>query len=210
MKEQKIYVLKSISSKLNSIGFKNKIRDQSFLHETNVGFSMIHLRFINHEDDFDITISVSIRINQVEEIINNSNNYLKKNEQIKTSTIGCELGNLVYGFQKRYKIESNSNLDKVIEEMIDFIKKNAFPFFEKFGELENVFEIALKDDQYSWMLFPFHYHRAQVAIVLAKILRRNDLDEIFEEKRLFLETRNEFGLDLFIKLFNKIENVSFD
>lgn len=129
-KEQKSYILKNVSANLNEIGFNNKIRGQSFLHNIDIGVAMIHMSFINHVYDFDITISVSIRVNKVEEIINNSNGYLKMSEQSKTSTIGCELGNLSNGFQKRYEVFEDTKLDNVINEIIESIKNMLFPLLK--------------------------------------------------------------------------------
>lgn len=208
-KEQKSYILKNVSANLNEIGFNNKIRGQSFLHNIDIGIAMIHMSFINHVYDFDITISVSIRVNKVEEIINNSNGYLKKSEQSKTSTIGCELGNLSNGFQKRYEVFEDTKLDNVVNEIIESIKKHAFPFIEKYSNLYNIYSIVLKDDKESWMVSPVHYHRAQSAIVLAKILQKANYEIVYENKKRFLEEREEYGLDLFLKLYKNLVNIIF-
>lgn len=208
-KEQKDYIVSEISKRLNDLGFINKVSGQSFLCKINIGMAMIHLSFINHENDFDVTISVSIRVNQVEDIINKSNELLKKSEQSKTSTIGCELGNLITGNQKRYSIYEQTNLDLVINEMIESIKSYAFPFIEKYCELENIYQIVIRDDKESWWISTFHHKRAQTAIILSKLLRKGDFDDIFNVKKEFLVKRNDYGLELFLKLYEQIKNLSF-
>lgn len=206
-KEQKLYILRKISGKLNDLGFHNKVKGQSFLSKISIGMAMIHLGFIDHENDFDVTISVSIRVDQVEDIINKSNDLLKKTEQLKTSTIGCELGNLETGNQKRFSIYENTKLDSALEEMIGSIVKTAFPFIKKYSELDNIYNIVKRDDKESWWISSIHHKRAQTAIILAKNLNKEDFEIVLNTKRVFLENRNDYGLELYLRLCENINKI---
>lgn len=70
--------------------------------------------------------------------------------------------------------------------MMASIKERAFPFIEKYSDLENVMEVMLSDDITVWLLSPFHHRRAQNAVALAKLLRVNELESIIKKQRDFL------------------------
>lgn len=202
-KEIQKIILNKLSIELSEYGFDKKIHGQSLWKPIDGGRSMIHVNFIEHETDFDITISVSLRIDAIEDMINSTNKLLTKNEKQSTSTIGCELGNLVTRSPKRYTINDSVNRDTVVSEIMDAIKASAFPFIEKYSNLENLMGTMLSDDENVWLLTPLHHRRAQNAIALAKLLNCKDIEIIIEDKRIFLESRKDFGL----KLFNEFVKV---
>lgn len=202
-KEVQKKMLNRLSIELSKYGFDKKVHGQSLWKPIEGGRSMIHVNFIEHESDFDITISVSIRIDLIEDMINSTNKLLTKSEKQSTSTIGCELGNLVRRSPKRYSINDSVNLDAVTSEIMEAIKVSAFPFIEKYSNLENLMETMLSDDENVWLLTPLHHRRAQNAVALAKLFNSKDIESIIENKRVFLESRKDFGL----KLFNEFAKV---
>lgn len=190
-------LLKNLSNELSNIGFDKKIRGQSFWKQFEGGRAMIHFSFIEHESDFDVTISVSIRIDAIEDMINLSNKLLSKGEKQNTSTVGCEIGNLTSGMPKRYSITNQTNLDEILEQMMESIKSIALPFIVKYSNLETLLNAMISDDESAWILVPFHHRRAQNAVALAKLLDLEDVDSIIKNKRTFLELRKDYGLRMF-------------
>lgn len=204
-KEIKKKILNMMGEELSKYGFGKKAHGYSFWKPIDDGNrAMIHIAFIDHYVDFDMTVSVSIRIEIVENMVNSANNMLTKKEASDTSTIGIELGNLVEGRPKRYSVDDYTNLDDVISEMMVSIKERAFPFIEKYSDLENVMEVMLSDDIKVWLLSPFHHRRAQNAVALAKLLRVNELESIIKKQRDFLESRNDSGLKWFNNFVDKL------
>lgn len=204
-KEIKKKILTVLATELSKYGFDRKIHGQSLWKPIAGGRAMIHISFMDYIK-LVVNISVSVRIDVIEDMINTSNNLLTKSEKIKTSTVGIELGNLVEGRPKDYSIDSSVDVDEIIYEIVELIKERAFPFIEKYINLENIMEVVLRDDRDAWQISPFHHTRAQTAVALAKILGRKDLESIIESKREFLESRNDFGLHLFNKFADIILN----
>lgn len=197
LKEIQGVLLKRVSIELSHYGFDTKIHGQSFWKPTAGGHSMIHLCFIHHESDFDVTISASVRIDAIEDMINSTNKLLTIIEKQNTSTIGCEIGNLVSGIPKRYTVNHSVNLENIAYEMMNEIEDHAFPFIIKYSDLEVLFQTMIRDDKNVWLLAPLHHRRAQNAVALAKLLNHNNLSDIIESKRTFLESRKDYGLKMF-------------
>lgn len=111
-KKLKAMLLHGLAELLEDYGFKRRITDQSFYKKTADGKVSIHLAFINHSEDFDVTVDFAIRFNDVEDILNEiDNSFLpfptKKGE---TYTLGAELGNITGEGQKRWTIENEEDV----------------------------------------------------------------------------------------------------
>lgn len=203
-KQLKSTILKKVLGHLMQYGFDKKIHCQSFWKYIDNGRAMVHLSFIDHENDFDVTASVSIRFNVLEEMINEGNILLKPKEKLETSTIGIELGNLAQGKQKRWTVSKESDIDDAIEGICGIIDRVAIPYIEKYKFMENTFEIMLRDDEEIWIFAPFHHRRAMNAVGLAKLLNKDNINEIADAKRSFLSERNDHGLSMFVKFSEKL------
>ncbi len=204
-KKIKKVLLNKIAGFLANYGFNNRIYGQSFWKPLNIGRGMIHLHFINHTNDFDVTVSVSIRFDKLEEMINKNNILLKVNEKNLTSTIGVELGNLTKGVQRRWTVKGVDDIEFVACDICKMIVKAALPYIEKYKDMDTVFEMIMRDDPDVWMLSPLRHRLAMNAVGLAKLLNKNELlDEIIRAKTKYLEEKNDYGLQLFIQFANKI------
>lgn len=206
MNEIKKKTLNLLSTELSNYGFDAKLHGNSFWKQIGGGRSMINFSFIKHNSDYDVTISVSLRIDIIEDMINSTNTLLTRVEKLNTSTIGCELGNLISRIPRRYTIDDSVDLEVPTSQMMEAIKDLAFPFIEKYSNLETLMETSLRDDENVWILEPFHYKRAQNAVALAKILNYPNIESIIESKRTFLESKKDFGL----RYFNEFVNGMFE
>ncbi len=130
-------------------------------------------------------------------MINEHNQLLKPKEKLETSSIGVELGNLTEATQKRWSIYDESDIDSVVRGICRVIDEAAIPYIKKFGNMESVLVMMLRDDQEIWTFAPIHHRRAMNAIGLAKILGKDNIKRINEDKKAFLSDRNDFGLALF-------------
>lgn len=77
-------------------GFTPKLSEQWFRLPKPFGWASIHLAFVNHPPtDFDVVLNVAIRIDEVQDAIEDGNDPLITAKDLKRSaTIGVELGNL--------------------------------------------------------------------------------------------------------------------
>ncbi|MGH7953764.1 MAG: hypothetical protein ACREFE_17845, partial [Limisphaerales bacterium] len=123
-------------------GFSPKPKGQSFRMQKPFGWASFHLSFILHEStDFDVTTDVALRIDAVENLINEDNNLLSNAEKLQTATIGCELGNLSEGQQKRWNIASDNDVELVAESIHDALASVAIPYIERYSNLQEIFAV---------------------------------------------------------------------
>ncbi len=204
-KGMKSDLMKGISISLVDLGFDSRIHGQSFWKSIEHGRAMVHLSFINHVIDFDVTVDVGIRLDELEDMINQGYSRLTENEKKNTATIGVELGNLTQGKQKRWTIASESDIDTVVIEIVDEVRNVAIPYIEKFSDLENVLEICRRDDPEAWDNSPIDYKRAINAIGLAKLMGKNELlESLIKDKTKYLQEQNDYGLPIFLEFVKKI------
>src|SRR6218665_2992821 len=83
-----------LANLLAEFGFSGGFRGQSLYKRTSFGHITLHLTYIKHKDDFDVCLDVGIRFDQVEDLVNSANSFLRKSEKEKTVTLGIEVGNL--------------------------------------------------------------------------------------------------------------------
>lgn len=85
------------------------------------------------------------------------------------------------------------------------IKQYFIPYIDKYVDIENVFDLCVRDDDEAALLgTTFEGYRAQNAIGLALLLNKEEmLEQIIEKKKEYLKTRDKFQLELFENfLFN--------
>jgi hypothetical protein len=63
----------------------------------------------------------------------------------------------------------------------------------------------LKDDATAFRVAPLHHYRAMNAVGLAKLLNKGNVKEISEKKLEYLSNKNDYGLNIFIKFTNKLQ-----
>lgn len=201
--EMKKKLLNFILLKITEVGFEKNIYGQTFWKPVQNGRAAVHLSFIDHETDFDVTVDFAVRIDKLEELKNKDNTYLKEKEKKETATIGVELGNLIEGNQKRWTISSEEDIEKVADEIYSKIVEEGIPYIDKYSNLDNILFVCLKDDEDSMLHSPFGDDRAINAVGLAKMLNRGDIKEIISKKKMYLK-ESELELSNFQNFLNKI------
>ncbi|GGI17871.1 hypothetical protein [Gottfriedia solisilvae] len=204
--DQKNMLLDQLHKQLSIYGYKKNTSRQQLWKPFEFGKVAIHLSFINHLDDFDITVDVGIRFDELEEMKNMNNGLLNQKEKKQTFSIGTELGNLIVGKQRRWTIIEESNIENISNSIFSAIKEIAFPYIDKYSIKENVFNDCLSDGEESIVLTGIDYVRAMNAVGLAKILNKVDeIEQIIEDKTKFLEDKNDFGVSMFCNFVKTIQ-----
>lgn len=201
-------LLSSISLKLPD--FKLNLTKREFRAKRNFGSVAIMVSFIKHGgSDFDITGSVGIRIDAVEDLVNEGNATTTKAEKASTFTMGAEFGNIINGQQKRWTIEDEGDLARVTVGFVQAVEDVGIPYIEKYSDMSKVLEALSGNESPNWLHSPIHGARCQRALALAYILRDNQkIAALTEQNIYFLKTRNDFGLQEFEKLSKKIKALS--
>jgi len=197
-------LLASVGEKIADFGFGKKVKQQSFYRPIDGGWACVHLSFIEHLDDFDVTVDVAIRFNSVEDLVNSQNNLLTKKEKSGTSTLGVELGNLSTGGQKRWNISSEDQIPLVTNSILDAFDKFGEPYLLRYSSMGSAYELLSSDEKSVWKHSPFHATRAKKAIAIAKLLGQPNIHNEVSTRRQFLEDTKDFGLSDFVNFTNNL------
>ncbi|WP_305910075.1 DUF4304 domain-containing protein [Methylomarinum sp. Ch1-1] len=204
IKELQKNLLSSVGEKLTAFGFGKKAKQQSFYRSIEGGWACVHLSFINHADDFDVTVDVAIRFDEVEDLVNSKNNLLTKKEKERTCTLGIELGNLSVGEQKRWSISSEEQISLVADSILEDFEKFGNPYLLKYSSVNSAYELLSSDEKSVWKHCPFHATRAKKAIAIAKLLGQSDIQGQISTRKKFLQEMKDFGLSDFVSFANSL------
>ncbi len=88
-------LLKKLSPRLAEFNFELNTAKAQFRSKREWGSVSIKLSFIEHGDaDFDVTGSVGLRIDTVQDLVTATDTMATEAEKLSTSTMGAELGNI--------------------------------------------------------------------------------------------------------------------
>jgi hypothetical protein len=194
-------LLAELSNPVSELGFNKKPVNQSFYKPTDFGRLAFHVSFIEHDDDFDITADVAIRVDALEDLVNELNKQLTKAEKKQTFSIGAELGNIAAGKQKRWKVCASTDIPMVAGSIARELERVGLPYLEEYSKFSRMFEILSSNEPPSWIHSPIHGARCQRAVGLAIVMGKVDseLESLIERNEVFLRGRNDFGLPGFLQ-----------
>jgi len=201
IKEWESGLLIELGERVIQFGFDPTPRDQSFYRKFDGGKHALHVSFIKHTVDFDVTADVAVRFDALEELVNGFAPKLSKKIKDQTFSLGAELGNISGEGQCRWTIASKADVVTAASGISEKFKVVGIPYLERFSSLESVLEALSGDDKAAWLHSPIHGVRAKRAIAAAFLLNKKQAFlELVEKKTQFLKERNDFGLQDFLEM----------
>lgn len=203
-------LFESIAEEMKKRGFKYRGKQQDFIQQTDYGFNAFHIAIIRHENDFDITVDVGIRFDDVENLINKNNKLLTKSQKKETCTIGVEIGNLTQGQTRRWTIEKFEDIMDVTYSVVEVFDHVALDYFKKYSNLEMVYKILRRDDKEAGLHSPFPSYRAIRAVIAAIVLDKSNLEiqNLIKEKISYLAgLKKDFDLKQFRDFLYRIGRI---
>lgn len=192
-------LLERFGNKAATLGFKKQISQHRFYQPIEGGVARIFFAFIHHVGDFDVTISVGVRFNAVEDLVQtHSDFHLSKREKAQTTTLGIELGNLSVGEQKRWTVSSEEHIASVANSMFEYFKQVGEPYLLEYSSLEAAYELLSSDDRDKSINCPFQATRAKKLIAMAILLGHSDVQSQISSRKKFLQGQSEFDLSEFL------------
>jgi hypothetical protein len=161
-------VLRQIAAYLASAGYRR--REQSFVRDNPDGFWAVHVAFIPHRSDFDLTLDVAIRHNVVEERLDRTFAHLAPRDRRKTASIGVELGNYAEGQQHRWTIRQSVEVSPIVADMLKHYRQLGVPILERFSSLAELARVLEEDGREASLICPLLDVRAEVREVARKVL----------------------------------------
>lgn len=149
-------------------------------------------------------MDVGIRFDELEEMKNIHNALLSAKEKNKLLVL-VQNSVMCLNVNKRWTINRETDIELISNNIYKTIEKVAFPYIEKYLNMENAFKGCLNDGKESWLITGIDSKRAMNAVGLAKILNKTEqIDEIIQYKIKFLEEKNDFEFNLFTNFTNVI------
>jgi len=207
IKELEKALLTELSKHVGKYDFDTKVRGQSFYKQMPFGRLAFHLSFIKHKTDFDATVDVAVRFDDLEDLINQYRGRISEAQKKNTFTLGAELGNLSEGRQKRWTVATLDDIKPVAESIMDAFVLIGLPYLEKYSNMKTTLETLSGDDSAAWLHAPIHDDRAKLAIALAFLLGdRERFSKLAAAKTEFLESRKDPGLQSFMQLRDALKH----
>jgi hypothetical protein len=182
-------LLSELGKRLKQHGFKPRAVGQTFTRDSQHGRHAVHVTFIDHDSDFDVTCDVAVRFDQVEDIVHRSNPLLSKAEKARTYTLGAELGNIERGEPHRWTATGSADITSVAEQIEHSLIETGLPYLTTYGDPAEALAVLLRDDRRAWLHSPIHAERAKRALALLVVLGRNEqVEEVGQAKVDFLSS----------------------
>lgn len=205
LKEAQSALLSEVGKRLKVHGFKPRAAGQTFTRDSTHGRHAVHLTFIDHDTDFDVTADVAVRFDMVEDIVHRSNPLLSKAEKAKTYTLGAELGNIDRGEPYRWTVSRSADIPSVADQIERKLVEIGLPYLDTYGEPEAALEVLARDDRSAWLHSPIHAERAKRATALLVVLgRKEQIEELGRSKMEFLASINDPATAVFQRFLNTI------
>jgi len=188
----------AVGERLKRFGFNEKPRDQTFYRLIRGGRAAIHLALVPHQDDFDVTVDLAVRLDQVEDLINANNTNLNRREKTQTYTLGAEMGNLLGNAPIRWTVKVAVDVAPVADEIVAKFKVFGDDYLNRAETLEGAFTLLTATGRDGWINSPIPGARAKRIIALAVLLGYSDkLPGLIDENiRMLIETK-DFSLQSF-------------
>ena len=169
-KEIKSSLLDGLGNKLAKFGFNKKPRMQAFYRNIESGWACVHISFIDHTDDFDVTVDMAVRFDEIEDHVNRDNKLISDKEKKRMSTLGIEIGNLSVGEQKRWSIDANVDLSAVIDSILTMYEKFGEPYLNTYSSMEHAYALLSSNEKNLQIHSPFRTEREKRVKALAYYL----------------------------------------
>ncbi|HEY4093799.1 MAG TPA: hypothetical protein VGN46_20020 [Luteibacter sp.] len=150
-------LLEALGPHLLALSFKPVFSQQSFRRAAPNGWLGLHLAFVNHDSDFDITLDAGVRFSNVQDAIVGTDREAKH-----SATIGCEYGRLTGQGQFRWTVAGAEDVDAVAANIFGACTTTMIPFVEHYADMGTVLETLKRNDATSRLISPIEAYRVRI------------------------------------------------
>jgi hypothetical protein len=181
---------------ISTFGFRSKPTGQSFCQEIATGKWVLHVSFISHKTDFDLTADIAVRVDAIEDLVNEYDTKLNAAEKRKSMTLGGELGNISAGSPRRWTISNVEDIPNACEGVIETFQEIGLPFLQKYSDAAAAHRVLVSSKPSDFHLAPILGPRCMRAVASAYVTgRTNEIEalvrqceaELLETEDLYLE-----------------------
>ena len=188
-------LLADLGPRLKPHGFGARPVGQTHRRGFPLGRQAVHLSFIDHDEDFDVTVDVAVRFDAVEGLVHRTNSLLSKSEKAQTYTLGAELGNIERREPRRWTVGSPANVSTTAVAIEASLLGVGFPYLNMYSDPHVALAMLARDDQEAWLHSPIDAERAKRAVALLVMVGRpEELGDLGRRKMEYLESVGDRGL----------------
>ena len=169
---------------------------QFFYKKAAIGRQILHIAFIPYKDNVEINVNVDIRHEEIEKL---DKIVLDEAYDIRTATIGAELGQLANRNSMIWSLNDPSLIPVVGIDIMNAFWKIGWPFLKEYASLEKIYEVLISDDLPISDYLLIDHVRAEKALLAAFLLNKKDMDMIIDAKLSYLLKKRNPYLSDFLK-----------
>src|SRR5262249_50879029 len=141
---------------------------------------VLHVALVRHGDiDFDVVLDYGLRVDAAEKLVGE----LTGLDTRHSTTMGNELGNLIDGKQRRWKIARAEDVEPAVAGLLQAAETILFPYFDHNSDPRQALA-TLRDPSTGHRHSPFDVRRYTRALALAAVVRdRTAMEAIASEGR---------------------------
>lgn len=167
-KENSTALLARLGKELAKRGYKTtKKEPQTFTRKHGGGrMDVLHVAFVRHDDiDFDVVLDYGLRVDAAEKLVGE----LTGLDTRDSTTLGNELGNLIDGTQRRWKIARAEDVEVAVAGLLEAASTILFPYFDRNSDPRQALAM-LRDPSTGSRHSPFDARRYIRALALAAVV----------------------------------------
>lgn len=187
-----------IGQVLRPYGFGPQPMDQTFARPMEFGCWRLHVTIARDGTLAEVTTSVSLRVDAVEDLVNSMDTGLSRKLAKATSTAGAELGNLRDGRPMVWHLSPSVPSENIAIEIGKEFVAIGLPYLQDLSNLDTLLSRLLDSGDRALLTFPLHDVRLKHAVALALVLKRPEVAwQAAESGERFLAQRNDPRLSAF-------------
>ena len=188
-------LLTELRDRVRVHGFTEKFSKQAYYCLVPGGKWALHVSFIRHRDDLDVTADVAVRIDRVEDLVNSYDTKRNATEKRNSMTLGGELGNISEGQFRRWTVANFDDIPSVCDEIQRTFERIGLPFLTSHSNISAAFRVLVGSRQRDHLLAPILGPRCMRAVASAYVTGAVELDaliaqyeaELLDSRDLYLE-----------------------
>lgn len=165
---------------MEAYGFKPKPVGQSFYRDVPGCRWDFHASFIHHATDMDITADVAVRIDAIEQFVNQFETGLTEAEKRRSTTLGAELGNLSRRQPLRWTVSEIDDVAAAAEQIAGAFEKIGLPFLSAHSDVESAYRVLVGATPEDRLYSPILGARCMRAVAAAHVLGRSELNQLIQ------------------------------
>lgn len=208
---QEKHIYKHLQPIFHSHGYKNIPGRQQFRKESPQGFKNVHFTVCGNAEEPLIKIHLGIRINKVEDLLEQFLQEPGKNSGDKL-TVAASVSRFFQQSHRPALLTDERKFRDNYQEITSFMKQKGFRFLESMSRLKRIDGLLNRKPELPSPFMPNQMHRCFKGIAMASILHRTDFDKLVTiySSYLYSHWASTEVMDNFKRLVNYLRYFSFN